>query len=91
VREVRDTLLGEYDVESDRRSHRCTKADNNAFHAHAWLESNGNVIIGESDVPYVPLATLGKPLAHQNLRPWVTRARRSVQTNENQSGIKDII
>lgn len=30
----------------------------NAFQAHAWLESDGKVVIGESEVPYIPLATL---------------------------------
>ena len=28
------------------------------FQAHAWLESNGTVVIGESAVNYVPLTTL---------------------------------
>jgi Transglutaminase-like superfamily len=32
----------------------------NTFHAHAWLESDGKVIIGESEVPYVPLTTLSE-------------------------------
>ncbi len=30
------------------------------FEAHAWLESDGKVVIGESEQPYVPLATLGE-------------------------------
>ncbi|MGA3359324.1 MAG: lasso peptide biosynthesis B2 protein [Halobacteriota archaeon] len=29
------------------------------FQAHAWLESEGKVIIGESEVAYVPLTTEG--------------------------------
>ena len=28
------------------------------FQAHAWLESDGKVVIGETEVPYVPLTTL---------------------------------
>ena len=30
-----------------------------AFQAHAWLESDGRVVIGESEQLYVPLARLG--------------------------------
>jgi len=30
----------------------------NAFQAHAWLESNGKMVIGQSDVAYVPLTVL---------------------------------
>lgn len=35
-----------------------------AFQAHAWLESDGAVVIGESEIDFVPLATLDtKPRA----------------------------
>lgn len=34
------------------------QGDSHAFQAHAWLESEGRVIIGGSEVPYVPLTTL---------------------------------
>ena len=30
----------------------------NSFQAHAWLESNGKMVIGQSDVAYVPLTVL---------------------------------
>ena len=30
----------------------------NSFQAHAWLESNGKMVIGQSDVAYVPLTAL---------------------------------
>ncbi len=30
------------------------------FQGHAWLESDGRVVIGESDVVYVPLTTRGE-------------------------------
>jgi hypothetical protein len=37
-----------------------TKAEGNGgFQAHAWLESDGTVVIGESEVAYVPLTTAG--------------------------------
>ena len=29
------------------------------FQAHAWLESNGKMVIGESEVAYMPLTTEG--------------------------------
>jgi hypothetical protein len=34
------------------------------FQAHAWLESNGTVVIGESAVNYVPLTTLQVTTPH---------------------------
>lgn len=39
---------------------RVTRADEpqDGFFAHAWRESNGSVVVGASDVPHVPLATL---------------------------------
>ncbi len=33
-----------------------------AFQAHAWLESDGEVVIGNSEVPYTRLITLGSDL-----------------------------
>jgi len=33
------------------------------FEAHAWLESNGKVVIGESEVGYVPLTKAGNEIA----------------------------
>ena len=30
------------------------------FHAHAWVESDGAVVIGESEIDFVPLTTLDK-------------------------------
>ena len=35
------------------------KAKNGTFQAHAWLESDGKVVIGESEVAYVLLTTTG--------------------------------
>jgi len=35
-----------------------------AFQAHAWLESRGEVVIGESAVSYVPLTTLQAATPH---------------------------
>jgi hypothetical protein len=48
-----------------------TRADErqDGFFAHAWLESNGSVVVGASEVPYVPLATLSERLEHHNGRP----------------------
>jgi hypothetical protein len=34
------------------------------FQAHAWLESNGTVVIGESAVNYVPPTTLQVTTPH---------------------------
>ena len=31
-----------------------------AFQAHAWLESDGEVVVGESEIDFVPLTTLNK-------------------------------
>jgi Transglutaminase-like superfamily len=37
-----------------------TKAEGQGtFQAHAWLESDGKVVIGQSEQPYVPLTTAG--------------------------------
>ena len=41
-----------------------TKVDGKGtFQAHAWLESGGKVVIGESEVAYVPLTTGGNDVA----------------------------
>jgi hypothetical protein len=34
-----------------------SEGDAKAFQSHAWLESDGSVIIGEPEQPYVPLVT----------------------------------
>ena len=41
-----------------------TKVDGKGtFQAHAWLESGGKVVIGESEVAYVPLTRAGNDVA----------------------------
>jgi hypothetical protein len=32
------------------------------FQAHAWLESDGKVVIGESEASYIPLTTAGNDI-----------------------------